>query len=292
MNWFTSYYNSQMNTLGWLSDLNVSMPIQVLLFSVIVTGGLLYLRSLTSPLFYLSSGLTAIVMFLDPKPTLEFLHTGTRIDSLSFDTCIVVLGMVLGTTTLVLCIWRKFRTVDRLMFAVSLTVASYLICGYHILLINGMLRYELKQQESHLIDVARINDQAFGPTCKALKLDCRTGKRPERLEYALNADLEKQANDHLAYYRKNYRPPMLFSDSNALISTDYPYAYAYIERNTDYRWVIDTTTPARIAKSYQYAFTLICHVIVFFWLAATLIGLYLHNVIFFLKSEKHARNVV
>jgi hypothetical protein len=286
MNWFTQFFQAQLAQSGWLSQLSLSLPIQFLFFSILLGLSLLKKRELKTSVFTISVVATAALIFFDPQPTLEFLKTGSRLDGITLDTFLVAFAMILGPILIVICLRKKTRTIDRLMIAILLTASSYLMFGYHILLINGLLRFNLQQQEIHLVDVAKLNNAAFIDSCRALNLDCRTGPQTDNLEYSINDELKRQANDFLQFYRKQGKEPLLFSDSNALISKKYPYAYAYIETGKQFRWVIDTTAPKAISLAYQTAYALVCHVIIIFWTLAMLLALYLHHVMFFLRREK------
>jgi hypothetical protein len=286
MNWFTEYFQNQLTSEGWLTHLSLSLPIQILFFSILVGFSLFIKKTVKTKVFLFSLAATVALIYFDPQPTLEFLKTGSRLDGITMDTFLVAIAMILGPLLLLLCIRKSTRTVDRFMIGLLLTASSYLMFGYHMVLINGMLRYDLQRQEIHLIDIAKLNNQAFLESCNAMHLDCRTGAQTETLEYSINSELKRQANDFLHFYRKEGKEPLLFSDSNALISKKYPYAYAYIETGSQFRWIIDTTIPAQISLAYQSIYALICHSIVIFWTFFMFLALYLHNVMFALRREK------
>ncbi|MBI6727213.1 hypothetical protein YA0089_26725 [Pseudomonas viridiflava] len=286
MNWFTEYFRQQLENSGWLTELSLSLPIQILFFSTLIGCSLFFVKTVRTNVFCWSAVAIAALIYFDPQPTLEFLKTGTRLDGITMDTALVAIAMLIGPALLLMCFWRSKRTVDRMMIGILLTAVSYLMFSYHILLINGMLRYELHQQESHLVDIIKLDNQSFSKTCIAMGLDCRTGPQTETLEYSVNSELKRQANDFLHFYRDQNREPLLFSDSNALISKKYPYAYAYVETGSQFRWVIDTDKPKKISLSYQTAFALVCHVIVIFWTFFMFTALFFHNVMFVLRKQR------
>lgn len=286
MNWFTEYFRQQLESGGWLTELSLSLPIQILFFSILIGFSLFFVKDVRTKVFCWCAVATAALIYFDPQPTLEFLKTGTRLDGITMDTALVAIAMLIGPALLFMCFWRSKRTVDRMMIGILLTAVSYLMFSYHVLLINGMLRYELHQQESHLVDITKLDNQSFLKVCAAMTLDCRSGPQTENLEYSVNSELKRQVNDFLHFYREQNREPLLFSDSNALISKKYPYAYAYVETGSQFRWVIDTDKPKRISMSYQAAFALVCHVIVFFWTFFMLMALFFHNVMFVLRKKR------
>lgn len=286
MNWFTEYFQHQLDGGGWISELSLSLPIQLLLFSLIIGVSLFKYKTLKTSVFCFSALATGMLIYFDPQPTLEFLATGTRLDGITLDTALVMFAMIVGPVLLILSFRKKFRTIDRMMIGILLTSASFLMFGYHMLLINGMLRYDLHQQENHLMSVIKLDNRSFETTCRALHLDCRSGAQTENLEYSINSELKRQVNDFLKFYRENRQEPLIFSDSNALISKKYPYAYAYVETGSQYRWVIDTDLPRKTSLAYQAAFSLISHAIIIFWTVSMMLALFMHNVMFQLRKEQ------
>lgn len=286
MNWFSTYYQTALNSNSWLTDLSPSTPIFFLLFSIFLGASLFPLKQVKVTAFIIAAlSAYACKEFLNPIFSIEFLHTGSRLDSLSLDTFVVMVGMILGPILLGACVIKKFRSLDRMMTGLLIAVTAWLIFGYHMLLINGGMKYDLKLRETDLVSVLKLSDQGFKETCSAMRLDCREGAKTEKLHY-LSSEVERQANDYLSFYREQGKIPLLFSDSNALITQNTPYAYAYIETSTKFRWVIDTNTPQKIFTSYKALFALVVSAIVYFWSLFIFTAMFLHHLMGFLRQEK------
>lgn len=287
MNWFAHYYQTALNSDSWLSNLGHDVPIFVLLFSLIIGFSLIVLRELKTTTFVISAiSAYFVAKFLNPIFSLDFLHTGSRLDSLSLETFVVGCGMLLGPILLAGCVFKRFRSLDRMMIGLLISTVSWLIFGYHLALINGGMKFELKTREENLISVLMLSNASFKETCKFMSLDCREGKKTDHLQY-VSHEIERQANDHLAFYRASGKSPLLFSDSNALITSNTPYAFAYIENSTNFRWVIDTKTPEKIFASHKALFSLFTAMAVYFWTAFIYTALFLHNLMRFFRYEKN-----
>ena len=289
MHWFSQYYQNSIASEGWLTHLSPDTAIFVLLFSIIMGSSLFFKKEIKPSLFILSWIISyAAMKWINPIFSLEFINTGSRLDSLSLETLIVSFGMLIGPILLFINVKRRFRSLDRMMIGLLITVCSWLIFGYHIAIINGSMKYELKQRESDLTAVIKLSDSSFKETCRTMSLDCRQGKKIQNLSH-LVPEIEKQANDYLNFYRNEGKSPLFFSDSNALITQQSPYAYAYIETATKYRWVIDTKKPKETFKSHKVIFSIFTMTAVFFWTAFIYTAMFLHHLMRYLREAKMAR---
>lgn len=286
MNWFADYYQFALHSKSWLSDLNPDTSIFVLLFSLLLGFSLLIMREIKTTAFLASGAIACLTAtFINPIFSISFLNTGSRLDTLSLDTLIVAVSMLFGPLLLGACLFKRFRSLDRMMIGLLLSTTGWLIFGYHLALINGGMKYDLHVREESLVSVLKLSDASFKETCKVMNLDCREGKRVERLQH-VESEIERQANDYLKFYRESGKTPLLFSDSNALITQNTPYAYAYIETPSKFRWVIDTDTPEKIFVSYKAMFSLFTAAAIYFWTCFIFVALFLHNLMRFFRYEK------
>lgn len=286
MNWFSQYYQNSIASEGWLTHISADTPIFILLFSIILGLSLFFKKEIKPSIFILSGVISyASMKWINPIFSFEFFKTGSRLDSLSLDTLIISFGMIIGPILLFINLKKKFRSIDRMMIGLLITVCSWLIFGYHLTIINGSMKYELKQRESDLTAVIKLSDSSFKETCQTMSLDCRQGKKTQHLSHS-NPEVERQANDYLNFYREKGKIPLFFSDSNALITQQSPYAYAYVETATKYRWVIDTKNPKETFESNKAIFTIFTMSAVYFWTTFIYIAMFLHHLMRYFREEK------
>lgn len=241
---------------------------------------LLFFRHLTTRVFIASLAVAIVfeVVDLDPRAFTQgypFLPDVLR--NLTHEAVLVMLTWIVAMGLLTQSLFRRQRSVDRVIMGVACFAVSSLLYGYHLIVINGDLLTTLKTEEVFLERSIKWESEAFNSLCETPGYDCIDGVHGGEFEYPSSAEIAKQVEDYLGFYRSRGHEAFAFTLSRGLSVADHPFAAAVWDDSEGFRAIISRERPLNWMNSTKNVFGIFSWAAQIFWISFALLTIALHQ---------------
>ena len=265
MNWFTSHFlttildpNGAWYTLGY----DTEFLLYILVFTILA---LLVRPTLTFKCWLGVAFAAVIVSFLDlvPQMPLYSLVDSPRLKTLSGDAILYMVFMLLGLVSFMVFVDKRRKPIAGLASSLSLMVIMGLGYGYHVVMINGGLKVQLMMLEDRVSYANTVGWEERERFCERMELICGETAKNEQPNTGF-VEVDRQLADYVGFYRSKL-PEFGFTHSQALITTDQPFAVAYNEDRTGARWALDLKGARLSFDVFRIQFFIFMNLATLFW---------------------------
>lgn len=188
----------------------------------------------------------------------------------------IIAMLLIGTLLIVISLLKKYRTPDRLIAGITLSVCAILSVSYHTLFINGMMMSTLSENQSIVQSAISLESNSREMLCRNQGWRCFEGDIGSNTEIFPTPLSNKMFQDYYSFYSSKYaNGDFEFSSNMAIILDEIALSYAYKQKDGRYTLIIENSASQLAFNQAELLFNIMMNAAYTFW--AILMGFVIYG---------------